>query len=239
MKLLTLLNNLYNGILDITSPIHCIVCEKLIGSNKSRIKHLCLPCFDSIPYATEPEIIFNNFVANFNIDELSISSAYSLMSYQDDSDYMKLIYNLKYFGLSDLGFELGRELGLILDFYKAIDYNYIVPVPIHHARRRERGYNQSEKIALGISDITKIPVNYKSIKRIKYTQSQTKLNKEQRMTNVAKIFASGKDNMSLRGKKILLTDDVLTTGSTLNACGNLLLELGAKRVDVATLLYAK
>jgi len=238
MNFPSLIKRIYGVLLEFISPLNCIVCENYIGKNKSRISHLCLSCFDKIPFASEPEIIYNNLISNFSGDELSISGAFSLMSLKEDSDYMELIYYLKYHGLSHLGIEMGRELGYTLEYYKSTDYDYIIPIPIHHARRRERGYNQSEEIAKGISQILNLPTNFDAIRRIKYTQTQTKLNKAERMRNVANVFAPKKNCKSVSGRKILLVDDVLTTGSTLNSCGNILLEMGAKRVDAATLLFA-
>jgi competence protein ComFC len=237
-QLFQLYNFIIHNLLEFIAPEHCMVCEKQIEANKSSVRNLCKKCYDSMPYAPEPDIIYNKFISNFPADELAVSKAFSLISLNENSNYMKLIYHLKYFGISKLGIDLGRELGSILKYYNAIDYDYIIPVPIHKARRRERGYNQSENIALGISKTLDLSTNFNAIIRNKYTQTQTLLSKSERMQNVKNIFSFGTDCKSLKMKNILLVDDVLTTGSTLNNCALTLLEAGARRVDVATLLFA-
>ncbi len=227
-----------NSVNDFIAPRHCEICKTYIDTDVNKFKYICHKCYDSIPLAPEPDIIFNRLINNFDRDDLAISGATSLFSMKEDHDYMNLIYSLKYKGFSRVGIELGKELGRMLQYYNKTNFDAIVPVPIHHARRRERGYNQSEFIAIGISSFTGIPVNTKIIKRRKYTQTQTVLSKDERRTNVEKAITSYKKDTRLDGGNFLLVDDVLTTGSTLNACASTLLLLGARNVEVATLVYA-
>lgn len=114
----------------------------------------------------------------------------------------------------------------------------ILPVPLHHARRRERTYNQAELIARGISQATGIPVLNKALVRTRYTTTQTMLSAAERHTNLRDAFAPGKQSAHIRGKVVMLVDDVLTTGSTLNTCATALLEAGARRVNVAAVAAA-
>jgi ComF family protein len=108
-------------------------------------------------------------------------------------------------------------------------------VPIHKTKKKERGYNQSDYIAQGVNNILKKKIKYDLIKRIRYTQSQTTLTLEERLANVKGVFEINK-KYNLEGKNILLVDDVLTTGSTLNNCAYTLISNNARKVDVATLL---
>jgi ComF family protein len=114
----------------------------------------------------------------------------------------------------------------------------IVPVPIHHARRRERTYNQSELIGRGIAEKTGVPFLMHALMRRRYTTTQTRLNAEQRHSNLSGAFTAGRDSNLVHDKVVLLTDDVLTTGSTINACATALLSAGARRVDVAVIAAA-
>lgn len=233
-----LLLRIISSINDFIAPQYCEICEEIIDYDSTRYEFICQKCFDNIPLAPEPETIYNRLVCNFEKDDLYINGAISLFSMKEDHDFMKAIYSLKYKGFSRIGTELGKELGRLMKIYGRTNYDAIVPVPIHHARKRERGYNQSEFIAKGISEITGISINTKIIKRKRYTQTQTVLSKSQRKINVEKAISPFKNNIKISGGSYLLVDDVLTTGSTLNSCAKILLSLGAKNVEVATLVYA-
>ena len=162
--------------------------------------------------------------------------AYALFSLKENFQFLDLIHDLKYYGFKKVGYELGVELGKLLIAYGALDYDFIVPAPIHRARRRERGYNQSESIAVGLSEIISVPVNNQIIKRKRYTPSQTTLDKQSRMINISKAFIPYANEIKLLNLNILLVDDVLTTGSTINEAALAILEMGAKRVDAAVLI---
>lgn len=235
-------NNLFISIMrslnNFIAPPRCEICEKLLELENNKFEFLCQKCFDSIPLAPQPDKVYNRLISNFDKDDLYINGAISLFSIKENHDYMNAIYSLKYKGFSRIGSELGKELGRFMKLYHKTNYDAIVPVPIHHARKRERGYNQSEFIAKGISDVIDCPVKMDIIKRKKYTKTQTLLSKIERRTNVEKAIAPFKKNTKLSGGSYLLVDDVLTTGSTLNSCAKILLSIGAKNVEVATLVFA-
>jgi ComF family protein len=230
---------LLTSIFDFVAPQQCIVCNAYLQAGERRFEFFCDKCFDSIPLAPEPDYIQNRLISYYSQDELAISEALSLLSVSSKSNFMELIYSLKYYGFSRVGVELGRELGRRLLIYGKGKYDMIVPVPIHSARMRERGYNQSEFIARGISSVIESKVGNKIIKRAKYTQTQTQLSSAQRRKNVENVFKPFDKNLNISGQRILLTDDVLTTGSTLSCCAKLLLEMGAESIDVATVAYAE
>lgn len=229
-------NQSINTALGVIAPESCFVCGAALCPNNEK-KFLCNKCLDNLPYAPQPHEIINKLITNYKRDELAISAVYSLMGISPDDEYMELIYSLKYKNYYDIGYELGAMLGLIMKKYSP-DYDYIVPVPIHHARKRERGYNQSLFIAKGIASALRIPVNEKIIKRHKYTRTQTALSKDERRNNLLNVIRPHGD-IDISGKRILITDDVLTTGSTLNSCADILLNIGAERVDAATLVFAQ
>lgn len=228
---------LIRSFVDVLSPPHCVVCGSFLETNKTYFNNICGKCFLGFPMAPEPSAILNNIAKNFNYDDLTISNCYSLFSVNEKFEYIELIHCIKYEGFTKLGFRLGKELGLIVKNMKDIEYDAIIPVPLHKARKRERGFNQAEIISNGMSEILNLQINNKILKRKYYTQTQTLLSKSDRLTNVQKVFSLNK-NQDIKNKKLLLVDDVLTTGSTLNSCASLLLENGAKRIDVATLAVA-
>lgn len=142
---------------------------------------------------------------------------------------------MKYRGKKELGFAMGKLYGSYLrdsSFMEGVDM--LVAVPLHPDRLRKRGYNQSEYIARGISEATGVPVAEKIIYRVSATNTQTRRGRFERWENVEGLFAVIDENQ-VRGKHVLVVDDVVTTGSTLEACANALLQCGNTRVSVVTL----
>ncbi len=227
-----------NAIGDFIAPAHCQVCGKKTGDDNRDIEFLCLACTDAMPFAPNPDEIFSNLIETFPKDGLYLSKAASLLSLAEEDGYDNLIYNLKYQGIHKIGVGLGIMLGRRLKILHFDNFDYIVPVPIHHARERERGYNQSLYIAMGVSQALGIDYPKDIIRRKRYTQTQTKLNARDRMNNISDSIGPGKGSAEIINKSVLLVDDVLTTGSTLNACAGALLEIGASRVEAATLAVA-
>ena len=235
---------------DFFYPPICLVCGDKINLNykikldKSKIEtnpyiisteFFCEKCKAQIIFAGNKYEVISDIVSNYDINNFAITNAISLFKKTDDFTIINLIYGLKYKGYRRIGIEYGKWLGEVLVTEKMTDYDYIVPVPIHPARRRERGYNQSDFIARGVNEILKIKIIYDLLKRTKYTFSQTQLSQEERLKNMENVFVLNK-KYDVAGCRILLTDDVLTTGSTLNNCALTLLENKAKQVDIATLL---
>lgn len=146
----------------------------------------------------------------------------------------KLLHELKYRNKSDLARELGKLYGTILldSGYKGT-WDEIVPVPLHPLKQQRRGYNQSEQFAIGLSKVLEIPVVI-ALQRTKFTETQTKKSRLQRLDNVEEVFSLSRD-LSPGNKSIMLVDDVMTTGATLCACANVLLASGAKKVDLVTI----
>lgn len=233
-KILNSLKKIVLSPLNVLSPKHCFVCDKFINY-ETNIDFVCDECYYKFPLAPSPEIIFNKLTENFPPDDLAISSAIALFRVAHNSDYMKIIHSIKYYGFRKVGYQLGNELGKLIKNQINIGYDFIVSVPIHSARLRERGFNQSEIIARGIAKILGVSVDTKLIKRFRYTKTQTLLSGEERKTNVQNVFKGYNEKTKLNNETILLIDDVLTTGSTINECAKTLLNIGARRVDVATL----
>ncbi|HEX9911635.1 MAG TPA: ComF family protein [candidate division Zixibacteria bacterium] len=151
-----------------------------------------------------------------------------------DPDYQTLLHHFKYKRKISLGKELGKRLGELLIQDKFLkDYDYLLPVPLHRSKERERGYNQSKILAEEISELTFLPLLDKVLMRKKNTRDQTNLNAEERERNVRGAFIV-RDKLVLKGKRIILVDDVMTTGATLKECSRVLKEAGVKEVAGAT-----
>jgi len=215
-------------------PKLCYACNR--GLNQKE-RSLCLFCLYDLPKTRFHEKD-ENPVSQVFWGRVNIEKATSFFYFQKGSKYRKLIHHLKYKGKSHIGYDLGFLFGKHLfgsDFVKAIDT--IVPVPLHPNRLRERGYNQSDWIANGLSDSLEIPFDSESVYRKVATTSQTKKTRTERWDNVKDIFAIRQHN-KLANKHILLVDDVLTTGATLEACAHSLLKIPNTKVSIATLGFA-
>ena len=117
------------------------------------------------------------------------------------------------------------------------DIDVIIPVPLHPSRKRKRGFNQSEEISMGIAGVTGLPVEIKALKRIAVSDTQTKRTRYDRWMNVEGIFEVSDPDI-LKGKHVLLVDDVITTGSTIESCTNELLKIEDIKVSIIALAVA-
>jgi ComF family protein len=146
-----------------------------------------------------------------------------------------LIHNMKYRGMKEIGYEMGKLYSSVLKSSGFTDdFDLIIPVPLNASKLRKRGFNQSEYIAIGISEVTNIPVETGCLKRISGTDTQTKSTRFDRWINVEGIFTVVCPD-TLIGKHILLVDDVITTGSTIESCTNELLKIENVKVSVVAL----
>jgi ComF family protein len=165
--------------------------------------------------------------------ELERAASYSY--YNRGTRIRKLIHNLKYKGISEIGTELGRIYGYILrDSGFLSDIDLIIPVPLHRSKEKLRGFNQSELIAEGLSASSGLPVGKRILLRCRETQTQTRRSRYERWINVEGIFELTAPE-KIAGKHILLVDDVVTTGSTIESCVNELRKAGELRVSLVAL----
>lgn len=221
-------------IFDLILPRICSHCNKRLN-NKEKL--LCGSCMSDLAEADEIDIE-NEFIMNFQSEEI-ISGLISGFQFRKDGALQSAVHSLKYNGAFQNGLFLGKLIGSnkalqIMDW--GIDL--IVPVPLHYQKKYERGYNQAYYIAKGISIKTGIKLRTDIIKRIRYTQTQTKLTSIQRKTNINAAFKAVRSK-AIIGKSILLVDDIITTGSTITECAKTLLMNGALKVYAASIAIAK
>ncbi|MBL7987718.1 MAG: ComF family protein [Chlorobi bacterium] len=220
---------LRDDLLHILAPALCPGCDQLLMPTEHGY---CRSCRASLSPAPFPRDLFTELLHHFSDDHLAISALGALYLFEQDSPVQHLIHALKYHGCYDVGIELGKELGATIKMFPEFDgVDAIIPVPLHRARRRERGYNQAEAIAEGVADAFSVEILADRLYRSRHTISQTTLNAKERQRNVQNAFAA--HDHSLVGRTILLCDDVCTTGATLNICADRLLSAGAKRVVAA------
>ena len=196
---------------------------------------LCFKCLTELPgtgFLFKP----NNPVEKFFAGRLPILAASAEYYFTKDSLIQRILHELKYRGNPELGIQLGRKMGTSIQQAEGFQPDLLIPLPLFPSREKKRGYNQSTLLCKGISELTGIPVMEKVISRPQHTETQTKKGRIERWKNMeGKFFL--KDPQSIEGKHVLLIDDVITTGATLEACGQELLKAGC-RLSVASLCVA-
>lgn len=150
------------------------------------------------------------------------------------------MHKLKYYGMTSLGLEMGRRLGeSVVSQVDPRSVAGLIAVPLHRVKLRERGYNQSDFIARGVSDVTGLPVLARILERRRYTKSQTQLDAQERKENVLGAFSVSPSSISsIRERTFLIIDDVITTGATIEACAHVLVERGANGVIACAVALA-
>ncbi|MBI1937336.1 MAG: ComF family protein [Ignavibacteriales bacterium] len=216
---------LFNQFFDFFLPRFCISCEKKLSSE---VYFVCSGCIDSIKNADAGRIT-HEFNRKFLNDKL-INDFTSPFVFEKEKTLQHIIHALKYNGNFRLGIFLGR-LAAEKAKHKISEWDadIIVPVPIHRLKKAERGYNQSFYISKGIGSVLQIQIVKNAVVRKKFTETQTAFASEERKENVKDAFAIKNKNV-VRGKKIILVDDVITTGATISECAKVLIENGAEKV---------
>ena len=228
------LYDVWDDFISLLFPRLCYACGNHLLRNESLI---CTECYVVIP-RTNYHKEENNPVAQLFWGRCQIEKAATFSYYNKGTRIRNLIHNLKYKGVKEIGYELGRIYGSSLGKSGFTgDIDLIIPVPLHPDKERMRGFNQSEIISLGIAEATELPVDVKSLTRNIGSATQTKRSRYERWTNVEGIFKVS-DPLAIAGKHILLVDDVITTGSTIESCASELLKIKGVRVSVVALGYA-
>ena len=241
----SLITGMYKRVSNIFYPayIKCIICGDDL-KQKQQIE-ICDKCQCKLKFITEKEcckgcgapLLSNqgSYCLNCKSGDREFDIGRSVFVY--DGEIKNLIAGLKYNNKPYISRTLSQYLAKL---YKELDWqaDLIVPVPLTKARKKWRGYNQAELLAEGVSDVLGIPINTEALVKIKDTDSQASLTLQERRKNLQSSFKV-LDKYAVRGKKILLIDDVMTTGSTANACTNALKKAHADKVFVLTIAHGK
>jgi ComF family protein len=222
------------GIGAVLFPQFCAACGNTLFYHE---QVLCLKCLAGLPrtrFHSEPE----NELARLFWGRVPVRNASAFIYFNEGSHYQHILHEIKYNGHKQAAFELGKLFGSELRGTAFENIDLIHPVPLHPKKHRERGYNQSELIAKGIAAAMCKPVETMLIARLVDTESQTRKSRYERWENVKGIFTVRKPE-KLVNCHILMVDDVITTGSTLEACILPLLNLPGISISIASLAYVK
>jgi len=216
-------------------PELCAACRESLVANEHL---LCTDCRFNLPY-TNFHLQADNIVARQFWGKISIEAAFALFYFNKGGKIQNMLHQLKYNGQQQIGNLLGSIAGAQLaknEIFNNVDY--IIPVPLHKKRFRERGYNQSTRFAEGLADKLNAVVEEGNLVRVKSTETQTHKSRFARFENMQEVFRVINPE-KLKGKHVLLVDDVVTTGSTLEACGEQLLKVEGLKLSIATIAYAE
>ena len=222
-------------LLSLIYPTVCAACGRSLYRNENCI---CTHCHYKLPQ-TKFHLSAINPVAKLFWGRVSLNAACSYYSFSKGGSVQKLVHQLKYQGRKEIGVTIGKFYGTELrDSISFRSVNTIVPVPLHEEKNRKRGFNQSEVFAQGISAGMDLPMDPANLVRVKATTTQTRRSRYDRWKNVETVFKI-KDHEKLEGRHVLLVDDVVTTGATLEACAQAILKVPGTMVSIATIAYAE
>jgi ComF family protein len=226
----------FGDLRDFVYPPVCLVCDQLVESGPVTV---CARCWNSFPKASPADAVWQEVEGAMRISG-AIDAFCACYLFEKEGSLQEVIHLLKYSGLKWAGVRLGCDLGdRIAGDSTICGADYIVPVPLHRTKKRDRGYNQSDLICRGVWERLRVPVLAKIVTRTKNTGSQTRLGKEERRRNVEGAFAVRRwAGDILRGKTIILVDDVVTTSATMVACASALRSAGAERIFATSIALA-
>jgi ComF family protein len=224
----------FKHLLDIIYPRSCEACgESLLGGENL----VCIKCIIDLPrtnsHINEIESVSNRFWG-----KIPVERTITYLRFSKKSKVQKLLHALKYRNKAELGELLGKLYGAELkNTLSEQNIDLLIGVPLHPTKMKQRGYNQADCIAKGLSEALNIKCETEAVKRITHTNSQTKKSRYERFKNVENIFEVV-DKEIIKDKKIAIVDDVLTTGSTIESLAESLLDSGCKSIWVITIAAA-
>ena len=223
-----------NDFISLIFPQVCVSC----GNSLFKHEHsICTPRAYHLP-KTNFHLHNDNPVAKIFWGRINIHSAAACYGFNKGGKVQHLIHQLKYKGRKEVGLTVGKLYGLELKKSERFNTVYtVIPVPLHARKHRKRGYNQSDYFAKGLALSMNAEPDTRTLVRPFESETQTRKTRFSRWQNVESVFRL-KDAKKLEGRHILLVDDVITTGATLEACAQTLLKVPGVKISVATIAYA-
>lgn len=223
-----------NDFLGLFYPELCAACQNSLYEQE---EVFCSKCIYELPRTHFHKVPGNPLEQTF-WGRVQIERAAAFYFFQKDSKFQNLLHRLKYHNQKEIGIELGKQYSSDLlneDDFKQIDY--IIPVPLHKKKLYKRGYNQSAIISQGLQEFLPAKLRTDILFRKVFTDTQTKKSRYERWENVEDVFGVN-NSEELEGKHILLVDDVITTGATIEGCAQVLKNAADVKVSVVSLAYA-
>lgn len=230
------ITNIFADFISLLFPQECLACSELLGRGE---KSICTDCRINLPYTNSHLVAGtdNELLQRF-YNKVPIKHAFAYLYFTRSGRVQKLLHALKYQGHEEVGETLGNWYAAELkENNYSQQWDLVIPVPLHALKLKKRGYNQSDSFAKGLAQILKIEWQPHILKRLANTSTQTKKTRLERWQNVGELFRV-ENPSAIQNKHILLVDDVMTTGATLEACALVLLKAGAQEVSVAAIAAA-
>lgn len=225
---------LINDFMSLIYPRKCEACGNLLFRHEI---FLCNYCQLNLPKSNYHKIAGNPLGLTF-AGRVPLEHAMSFYVFEKSGKIQKLLHSIKYEDQKELAQFLGKRYAAeLLKDFKALPFDVVVPIPLHKKKLKLRGFNQSESFAKGICEVAGLPLDTKSMSRVIETSTQTRKKKYERWENVEGIFGLA-DNHSLSGKHVLLVDDVITTGATIEAACMALKQVEGLKISVAAIAFA-
>ncbi len=228
-----MLKDFSRGILNFVLPPVCVCCDNVLNKNYDFV---CGSCLAKLKKVDASHNIWGDRVHRVSFE----GNALSLFWFIEGTEIQHILHALKYSRMKSIGALFGKMLGEEIRKRYPGSYDFAVPVPLHKSRLRERTYNQSSYICRGIGETLRIQPLDKCLKRTRFTRTQTKLSINEREENVRDAFdLNPKFSRSIKGKNIVLVDDVITTGSTILECTRVLKNGGCGEIIICSIALAE
>lgn len=219
------------NLLNLFFPRVCLACNTYLGDKET---YICISCRHQLPL-TNFHLENNDTVKNVLFGRVKLEHATAFLHFSKKGIVQQLMHNLKYRGHEDVGLFLGKWLGeelKAIEAYRSIEV--VVPVPLHKSKQRLRGYNQVTKFGREIAKVLNVEFNDRVLQKVEATKTQVFKDRLLRTSSKTSVFIIT-DKQILRGKHILLVDDIITTGATIESCANALLNIEGVKISVATM----
>ena len=224
----------FRNLIGLFFPRVCVACEENVPVKG---KPICLSCQNDLEYTNHHNESSNEFEGHF-LGRIPLKKGAAMLFYRKDTAIQSIMHQLKYKGNKEIGIHLGTEYAVSLKKSGMLEtVDYIVPVPLFWRKQKQRGYNQAEAFANGISLSSGIPVLTDLITKTEESDSQTRMSRGERVENVSSVFTLN-NKYNLQGKHILIVDDVLTTGATMEACAKKM-DLDSVVISMATIAIGR
>lgn len=232
------IQTLIGDFIDLLFPTLCLGCNQSLGANE---KVLCTRCRISLPETGQHrDPCDQNHLLNKFAGKVPIQFLASYVYFTKGGIVQKLIHSMKYKGQKEAAKEIAGWYGHQLKSESRLtnEIDVVIGVPLHKGRLQQRGYNQADLIAEGLAEALNVPLRTDILIRSRFKESQTHKNRLERWENVSTVFAV-MNQREVKGKNVVIVDDVLTTGATIEACAVELIKAGCKSVGVLTLATTK